>query len=232
MHPYIYGGGKLGWAVKQLLEERKIYHTADFVGSWHANEKTAEPDVVIYCGKGGESFTCALKYCERYNLPFINASTDLGDLKPKEPHCLFIDAPNASLPMVAFMQAFTGFAQTLLRQKMKLSIIESHQATKKSVSGTAKSIVQKLEISEEIIKFERDGERQLILGVPQEYLDSHAYHFFTFVGNGVEIEVKTKIHGRRTYAEGLLAIASLALSLKDSSGHKVISATSLLSSYC
>jgi dihydrodipicolinate reductase len=51
------------------------------------------------------------------------------------------------------------------------------------------------------------------LGVPEEHLGGHAYHWITFMGYGVSITINTKINGHRTYAIGALAIADLLASL-------------------
>ncbi len=202
------GRGKLGQALRALLEEKEIEYI-DYATPREVDLIDLKPDVAIYCGKV-HNFADLLRFCEQYNIPLINASTDLGDLIPTNSKCVFIDTPNASIPMIHFMSAFPPFARRLMKA-MNVSITESHQAQKASKSGTAKGIAKLLKVEESSINDVRKMGTQLSLGVPAEHLDGHAYHWFDFFGGQVQIQVTTKIHGRATYAEGLYYLAQQVL---------------------
>ncbi len=213
MHILLSGRGKLGKAVYDKCVSRGLKVTQFATPrTYDLRDSTPPISVVVYCGKQN-GFEQILGFCEEYDIPFINASTDLGDLKPTIPKCVFVDAPNASIPMLYLMRDFPRLILSL-KQAMEFRIAESHQSQKTKKSGTARAIAEMTNTPDNCISMIRDHPTQLALGVPANHLDGHAYHSFNFFGQDVEMQVTTKIHGRETYAEGLLHLANLVLENK------------------
>lgn len=118
-----------------------------------------------------------------------------------------IRAPNLSIPVAKFMSLFETQVKELCKV-MDLTIFESHQKGKADVSRTARDMATMAGINHEDIGYTRDPEEQQeCLGVPEEHLDGHAYHFFKFEGMGVKIQTSILINGRTTYAKGAIIIA-------------------------
>lgn len=156
-----------------------------------------------------------MNYSEKWKIPLINASTETS--VPKERKIEYVKVPNASLEMVTFLWSFPSFARALLDAKMSLDIVETHQTSKISKSGTARAIADKLGIPHAAIIDIRQKGIQRILSIPENILNKHASHFFTFVSKSgaVRIKVVTEVTDHATYAEGLLSIASKVLSEKE-----------------
>jgi 4-hydroxy-tetrahydrodipicolinate reductase len=103
--------------------------------------------------------------------------------------------------------------------------MESHQATKLDISGTAKAVIscfQKLGVSFNLneVKQVRDPQEQLTLvGVPEEHLSGHAFHMYhlTSPDETVSFEFQHNVCGRSIYAEGTVD-AALFLHKKIQSG--------------
>lgn len=159
--------------------------------------------VAIHVGSGRE-LPQLINLCRFRGIPLIQGSTNC---EPQDYHRLIVvEAPNFSLPMIRFIGAFPDFARAL-SPGMGLAIVESHQAKKADVSGTARAIASLLDLDEHMIISERDPDEQRRIGVPEEYLGGHALHFFALEGSGVQISIATRIFGRETYALGALDIA-------------------------
>lgn len=122
-------------------------------------------------------------------------------------------APNMSVPIVMLQSALNHVAEEFPNciEGYTLAIHESHQATKKDPSGTAKSFLVPLrklgcETVEPEIDSIRDPEQQKALGVPEDHLRGHGWHWYEArsITGDVTLELSTRINGRRVYAEGTL----------------------------
>ncbi|KAJ0569023.1 putative 4-hydroxy-tetrahydrodipicolinate reductase [Helianthus annuus] len=111
-----------------------------------------------------------------------------------------------------FPGAFSGYT---------LEVLESHQATKLDISGTAKAVIscfQKLGVSFDLdhIQLIRDRKQQMeTLGVPEEHINGHAFHTYRLKSpdGTVSFEFQHNVCGRSIYAEGAID-AALFLSKK------------------
>ncbi|RLN08935.1 hypothetical protein C2845_PM11G03680 [Panicum miliaceum] len=109
--------------------------------------------------------------------------------------------------------------------KKTIEVMESHQATKLDVSGTAKAVIscfQKLGVSFDMdeVKLVRDPEEQVnVVGVPEEHLAGHAFHMYhlTSPDGTVSFEFQHNVCGRSIYAEGTVD-AAMFLYTKIQSG--------------
>lgn len=205
MNILLVGKGKMANAIATTCAVRGI-------NCIHAKEKVdydmpLHPVVAVHFGSGSQLLEL-IDLCERMQIPLIQGSTKLKVPIPIDRNVVIINAPNLSLPMIRFLGAFQAFAEAI-KPGMEARIVESHQSTKVDKSGTARALAGALGIAESEIKSVRDPAIQLALGVPEGHLGGHAYHYFLFNGQEIEIGISTKIHGRATYAEGALALAQV-----------------------
>lgn len=92
-------------------------------------------------------------------------------------------------------------------QEYNVSIEESHQASKKSVAGTAVQLAKSFNISPHTISSIRDSEKQLHeLSIPREHLDAHAYHKIRITNSSTQIEITTKVLGHESYSDGIIKL--------------------------
>ncbi len=206
MHILLVGSGNMAHAITQACQERNIQcsklENPDVV-TWIKYQK--DTPIAIHVGSGRQ-LHYLIDVCEELHSPIIQGSTQLSEPLPDNRKVTIINAPNLSLPIIRFLAAFPAFAKEI-KPGMKLRITESHQRKKKDTSGTARAVARALNIPESDITSIRNPDIQALLGVPPEHLDGHAHHTFTFSGQGSEIVVSTRIHGRATYAEGALTLA-------------------------
>lgn len=135
-------------------------------------------------------------------------------------------APNMDMGVVEKQMNLDEFAQSHpgIFQGATAEIVESHQASKVDPAGkpvtsaTAKAFQQQLEkygahLKGEIISI-RDPQRQLGLGVPEEFLGGHGYHWVTVHGTGGEIiyQFETRVNGRGSYVDGTIAAMKFSVS--------------------
>ena len=166
--------------------------------------------VVVHVGTGRE-FAALLAFCEKWDIPIIQASTGQKRLSRK-PGVPVIECPNLGLTIIAFLNALPVFIKALGRDPavriVSRLLTESHQSEKKTVAGTARKIARIIKIKANNIISLRKLNEQLCLGVPMHHLGRHAYHLLTlgFV-DGIHIEIKTKVHGLGPYASGAAMIA-------------------------
>ncbi|RJP87084.1 MAG: dihydrodipicolinate reductase [Desulfobacteraceae bacterium] len=154
-------------------------------------------------------------YC-RHQVPFVMGTTG-GDREALQqsvldsPVCAVI-APNMAKQIVGFqaMMAYASENFPGLFSGYSLEIKESHQSTKVDTSGTAKAMVHYfnrfgIEFSEnDIIKI-RDPETQKNeWGIPDTYLNGHAWHTYTLVSpdGTARFQFSHNINGRDIYSWG------------------------------
>ena len=69
------------------------------------------------------------------------------------------------------------------------------------------AIAQALNVSNERVESIRDNETQKkTLGIPEEYLNLHAYHQIIIEDIGCEIKIETKVLGHDAYVSGVKMI--------------------------
>ena len=125
-------------------------------------------------------------------------------------------APNMGLPLIV-LQAMLEYAAHEFPGALSgysLKISESHQASKRDTSGTAKAFVHSfnqlgIPFSTDQIEMIRDPQAQRALGIPETALGGHAWHNYSLASsdNTVKFELSHKVNGRRVYADGALRAA-------------------------
>jgi len=95
-------------------------------------------------------------------------------------------------------------------ENYQISITESHQASKKTEAGTAIAFANALHFSTEQIVSIRNPDVQLNkIGIPEAYLDKHAYHKIVIQDGNDEITIETKVLGHDSYANGVKTILEI-----------------------
>ncbi|KAG2650796.1 hypothetical protein PVAP13_1NG166400 [Panicum virgatum] len=128
-------------------------------------------------------------YC-KLGLPFVMGTTggnrQLLHKTVQDANIYAVISPQMGKQVVAFLAAMEIMAEQFpgAFSGYKLEVMESHQATKLDVSGTAKAVIscfQKLGVSFDMdeVKLVRDPEEQVnVVGVPAEHLAGHAFHMY------------------------------------------------------
>lgn len=171
----------------------------------------SKDSVAVHFGSG-RLLPDLIELCSEKRIPLIQGSTNEDSIKAVEEadtsDAFIVNAPNLSLPIVKLAIGIGDFLDGLV-DMMSLAIAESHQESKgDKKSGTARLVADKFDIPHEEISSVRDPIIQRnFLGVPKRFLDGHAYHSIMLEGLGASIEIKTKVHGRDTYAQGAIVLA-------------------------
>lgn len=175
-------------------------------------------------------------------IPFVMGTTGWGDqdrIKKmvEDSGTYAVIAPNMNKQIVAFQSMIADASKKYpgCFNGYKLSIKESHQKTKKDISGTAKAVAPHMVSMamasgdpESFIEPVRDDMRAMQeLGVPEDFLTGHAFHTYRMESQGAAqpecvFEFKHNICGRRSYCEGALDAASWLLTKMESSPEKKV----------
>ncbi len=156
-------------------------------------------------------------YCQK-GYPFIMGTTG-GDreLLYKTVEASQIPAlisPNMSPQIVAFMAAIQYLAEMFpgVMRGFEMSVVESHQRTKKDTSGTAKEVIKLfnglgIEFEPDQIQMIREPLQQLeSLKIPREFIEGHAWHTYMVKSRdlGVTLGFTHNVNGRATYVDGTI----------------------------
>ncbi|MFZ4632490.1 MAG: dihydrodipicolinate reductase C-terminal domain-containing protein [Patescibacteria group bacterium] len=136
---------------------------------------------------------------------------------------------------VVMIQAMFEFAASNFPgafKRFSAEIVESHQKGKKDTSGTAKAIVESLNILgvdaavEKIIK-RREDESYQSMGIPAEHWAGHGWHTYSLERDDKNVSLKFthNVNGRQPYVDGTLNAIRFLFNVqeKQSSFGKVFS---------
>eukprot|EP00877_Chromochloris_zofingiensis_P014130 jgi/Chrzof1/8971/Cz03g31130.t1 len=176
-------------------------------------------------------------------VPFVMGTTG-GDrdqvIAAAEQHGVYaVVAPQMGKQVVAFQAMMELMAENFpgVFKGYKLRVAESHQRNKADTSGTAKAVVQSfkqmgVDFNENQIKKIRDRPTQLdVVGVPEQYLDGHAFHTYTLTSDdqSVQFVFKHNVVDRTIYAEGTVdAVLFLAKKVQEKAEQRVYSMIDVL----
>ena len=152
-------------------------------------------------------------YADQIGVPFVYGGTvgdrDLAEKIVRESDISAVIAPNMSKQLVAWTAALEYIAREFPDSFSGYhgSVHETHQKSKKDPSGTGKAwmgTMRKWGIEFDDMISIREPDDQRTLGVPEEYLDGHGYHWFDLKSpdGTVQLSFATKVDGRQTYADG------------------------------
>ncbi|XP_039830857.1 probable 4-hydroxy-tetrahydrodipicolinate reductase 2, chloroplastic isoform X1 [Panicum virgatum] len=180
------------------------------------------PDVIVLDYTAPDSVNSnAELYC-KLGLPFVMGTTGgnrqllYKSVQDSKNYALI--SPQMGKQVVAFVALMRIFGEQFpgAYSGYHLEVLESHQASKKDTSGTAKDVIacfEKLgvpyDMNKQMVKI-RDPEQQLeMVGVPEEHIEGHAFHLYhlTSSDDSVSFEFQHNVCGRSIYAEGTIDAA-------------------------
>lgn len=176
--------------------------------------------MVVHAGSGRE-LVDVFEFCSATGSILLDLST-AGSRYPDAPAFPVVVCPNVNMPMLSFMAMVRQSAG--LFRGLDIGISESHQAAKKTSPGTAVHLARSLGVPEEDIRSERDPQVQReVLGIPEEFLDRHAYHEIVIRDAQVEIRMQTRVLGKSAYASGLSRVIGIVSAKRPGPGcHDVV----------
>ncbi|PKI74983.1 hypothetical protein CRG98_004755 [Punica granatum] len=174
-------------------------------------------------------------YC-KVGVPFVMGTTG-GDRNRlyktvEDSNVSAVISPQMGKQVVAFLAAMEIMAEQFpgAFSGYSLQVMESHQAGKLDVSGTAKAVIscfEKLGVSFDMnqVQLIRDPKQQIeMVGVPEEHLAGHAFHMYhlTSPDQTVSFEFQHNVCGRSIYAEGTVdAVLFLAKKLEEKADKRI-----------
>lgn len=198
MNVLIVGAGKLA---QELLAQSQIFGSLQ-VRHWPAGSGEHGRSVVVHAGSGRQ-LPEACAFCNETGSPLLELST--GSRVHASLNFPVVICANTNILMLKFMSMLRTSGH--LFRGNRITLTESHQATKTSVPGTAVHIAQSLGIGEPEVKSLRDPEhQQSVLGFASADLARHAYHEVVIEGGGCTLRLQSRIDGPAPYVEGVASI--------------------------
>jgi len=205
MKIYIVGSGKLANA---LLSSDLSFHSCEII-KWESAYKTSNEKAILVHAGSGRQLTECIEFCKRTDSILIELSTGL-ETEKMNPDFALIVCPNTSILVLKILTIINLFGNHF--ENDKISIVESHQSSKKSEPGTAFNFARSLKFPVDKIKSIRDPEVQSNdIGIPKEFLDKHAYHKIVIEDGSDQLTIETKVLGHDSYTNGLKKIINAVL---------------------
>ncbi len=204
MKIFIAGSGKLAQAI---LASKLSFPDCE-IAAWEQRPETNEKSIIVHAGSGRQLTEC-INYCERTGSTLIELSTGL-ETETMEPSFTLIVCPNTSVLLLKVLNLLklSGY----YFKDNKVSILESHQSSKTSVPGTAFSFADALHFPpEKIISVRNTDVQRNEIGIPEEFLDKHAYHRIVIEDGPDEVLIETKVLGHASYIKGVKKIIEAVL---------------------
>ena len=198
----VVGSGKLATAVLEELNQDKT----GLVALWETRDLNSMPESIVVHAGSGRQLAEVYEFCKSSNSVFVELSTGTTTIDNDFSFPVIL-CPNTSILLIKFLAMWKHFGN--LSNKFDISILESHQHSKKSTPGTAVEIADAVGYSRENISSVRDPEVQSKeLRIPNEYLPKHAFHRVKIEDGSVSIQIETKVLGHDSYAVGVREIVS------------------------
>ncbi len=205
MEIFVVGSGKLANAI---LTSNLSFQSCE-ITKWETTYQILnEKAIIVHAGSGRQLKEC-FEFCGRTKSAFIELSTGLGTEKTKHDFPLII-CPNTSILVLKTLNMLKTNSGSF--ENYQISITESHQSIKKTDPGTAYVFANALNFPLDKIASIRDPEIQRNkIGIPEEYLDKHAYHKIVIKDGSDEVTIETKVLGHDSYANGIKVIIETVL---------------------
>jgi 4-hydroxy-tetrahydrodipicolinate reductase len=201
MRTIIVGTGKLA---TELLDTLSGDHIGQLV-RWNDKGCSTDQTIIIHAGSG-KQLNDVITYCERTNSTLVELSTG-SSIAIAHTSFPVVLCPNTNILMLKFMSMLAKSGHLFIGCRMTL--IESHQAQKTSVPGTAASLAHSLGMHESEIRTVRDPELQKTeLQIPVEHLGRHAFHRIVIEDTACSLTLETRVYGSAPYAQGVSLIIS------------------------
>jgi 4-hydroxy-tetrahydrodipicolinate reductase len=193
----IVGNGKLAAELLSNLSG----DTISSVARWDSRHSSQDNKAIVVHAGSGREMAEVIDYCSRRGSTLFQLATSGSEI-PGDVAFPAIICPNVNLLVLQFLAMLRCSASGF--RDYAIEITESHQASKKTVAGTAKYIAGVLGVEQNRIKSVRDPEVQKTsFGIPTEFLDRHAIHRIVISNKDAEIILETKVLGKVAYASGL-----------------------------
>ncbi|WP_440108053.1 dihydrodipicolinate reductase [Acidovorax sp. BL-A-41-H1] len=201
MQVIVVGSGKLARELLAALDAG----LGGRVVAWRSGELQTAKSVVVHAGSGRE-IDEVRRFCETTQSALVELAT--GSVLEEGPvACPVILCPNTNILMLKFM-AMLGRSGALFRG-YRIGLVESHQAGKTSVPGTAVSMAESLGLDASEIRSVRDVQvQQNALQIPPEHLARHAFHEVAIEDGACSIRMETRVYGDAPYADGVAQIVA------------------------
>lgn len=201
LHILIAGHGKLARELLAGLGPQASAWRED------ASNHDLAAQVVVHAGSGRE-LAAVVAFCRARALPLVELSTGTAvtELATGLP---VVVCPNANLLMLKFMTMLERSGGWFRDGRIRL--VESHQAGKTSVPGTAVAMAQALGLDPARIESVRDPAVQVqSLGIAVDDLPRHAFHRIDIEEGPCTITLETRVRGDDPYVDGVRRIATVA----------------------
>jgi dihydrodipicolinate reductase len=198
MHVVIVGTGKLA---SELLASHQLGHPFQVV-PW-GRQAGGESTIVVHAGSGRELEAVAA-FCRATASPLIELSTG-SVLEQGAPDFPVVLCPNTNILMLKFMAMLETSGH--LFRGYQVELLESHQASKSSVPGTAVAMAESLGLAPGAIRSVRDPQvQQGELGIAAADLPRHAFHRIRIDDGVCQVQLETRVQGDAPYAAGVSRI--------------------------
>ncbi len=205
---FVAGSGKLANAI---LSSGLSFQSCEIL-KWDTRFQTLdEKAILVHAGSGRQLKEC-MEFCARTKSIFIELSTGLETETLQSDFPLII-CPNTSILVLKTLNMLKANGRNF--ENYSISITESHQSTKKTEPGTAYAFANSLKFPvDKIVSIRNPEIQQNEIGIPEEYLEKHAYHKIIIKDGSDEVSIETKVLGHDSYAKGVKLIIEAAL-IKD-----------------
>ncbi|CAE6855629.1 MULTISPECIES: dihydrodipicolinate reductase C-terminal domain-containing protein [Paraburkholderia] len=199
MHIIIVGSGKLATELLSSLKLGDNYQIA----SWADRKNINATSIVVHAGSGRE-LSSVIAYCRATASSLIELATGSG-IESESHDFPVVLCPNTNVLMLKFMLMLETSSH--LFRDYKVSLVESHQASKTSVAGTAVTIAQSIGLTATDIHSVRDPNVQRTeLQIPDDQLARHAYHQIRIEADGCKLQLESHVYNESPYADGVSRI--------------------------
>jgi 4-hydroxy-tetrahydrodipicolinate reductase len=199
MQVIVVGSGKLA---SEFLSSHKLGDTYQ-VKAWAEKGQIDLKSIVVHAGSGRELAAVAA-FCRKTTSPLIELSKG-SDIEIAFHDFPVVLCPNANILMLKFMSMLESSGD--LFRGYKISLVESHQATKTSMPGTAVNLARAMGLMVGDIRSVRDPSVQRgELHIPNDALARHAYHQIRIEDGACSLQLESRVYGASPYAEGVSRI--------------------------
>lgn len=200
MQVLVVGTGKLA---TELLRSHRLDPATCRMMAWSDPARLDARSVVVHAGSGRE-LPAAIAFCRATGSPLIELSTG-SDVETGTHDFPVVLCPNTNILMLKFMSMLETSSH--LFRDCRISVIESHQASKTSVPGTAVGIGQSLGVAAQDIRSVRNPDEQRdALQIPDEQLGRHAFHRIRIEDGACSLQFESRVYGASPYADGVSRI--------------------------
>ena len=202
---FVAGSGKLA---NTILSSGLSFQSCEIL-KWDTRYQTLdEKAILVHAGSGRQLKEC-MEFCARTKSIFIELSTGLETETLQSDFPLII-CPNTSILVLKTLNMLKANGRNF--ENYSISITESHQSTKKTEPGTAYAFANSLKFPvDKIVSVRNPKIQQNEVGIPEEYLEKHAYHKIIIKDGSDEVTIETKVLGHDSYAKGVKLIIEAAL---------------------